>query len=70
MAAPLINELEKLRIFLQEGGIERTFGLCELMGNDCQHYKKSLNLFLDKHFDKIYDQLQIVLTEYKKVKHD
>jgi hypothetical protein len=49
----LIKLLEELRLRLDNSGVARTNGLlCEL-GEDCQFYRKSLDIFLNKDFDDI-----------------
>jgi len=49
----LIQLLEELRVELNQAGVERTAGLLRAMGDDCSYYRKSLNIFLDKHYDKV-----------------
>lgn len=53
----LIEELDSLRIemnrlseCLDASGVERTNGLRQVMGRDCDYYKKSLDLFLRKDY--------------------
>lgn len=46
----LIQSLEKLRTRLNQSGVERTAGLKLAMGDNCQFYWKSLNIFLSKDY--------------------
>jgi hypothetical protein len=53
----LIKELEELRLKLNllsnrlnKSGIERTAGLGNALGKDCDYYKKSLKKFIDQDY--------------------
>ena len=49
----LIQTLEKLRLRLNDSGVERTNGLLCKLGDDCSYYRKSLDIFLRKDLDEI-----------------
>lgn len=58
----LIDSLDNLRRHLNEcrerlgsSGVERTRGLREAMGRDCNFHRKSLDLFLDRDYDDLKD---------------
>lgn len=70
MAIPIIEELEKLRILLNASGVERTKGLAEIRGNDCAYYKRSLDLFIEKDYKQIVDQLEKVGLELRKIERN
>jgi hypothetical protein len=61
----LIKNLEMLRRKLNElsdrlndSGVERTFHLRRIMGEDCSSVRKSTNLFLDEDFDDLANLVQ------------
>ena len=49
----LIRLLDDLRVSLDKSGIERTNGIRIGMGDNCEYYRKSLNIFLEKDYKKI-----------------
>jgi hypothetical protein len=53
----LIQILEQLRNTLNRSGVERTAGLLRELGDDCSYYRKSLDIFLRKDYDQIYNLL-------------
>lgn len=46
----LIEKLEEIRLRLDKSGVERTNGLSTAMGRDCDYFKKSLKIFIDKDY--------------------
>ena len=61
----LIQALEDLRKKLLKSGVQRTAGLYEAMGPECDFYWKSLNVFLKR------DYLELLkLVEQAKLKFD
>jgi uncharacterized coiled-coil DUF342 family protein len=53
----LIEQLDSLRIKLESlserldrSGVERTNGLRQIMGRECDYYRKSLDIFLHKDY--------------------
>jgi hypothetical protein len=63
--AELIRELEKLRKLLNQltgelnsSGVARTAHFLNYVGNNCSYYRKSLDLFLDKDYDKLRDRIR------------
>lgn len=46
----LIAELDKLRTRLNNSGVERTQGLRNNLGKNCQYYKKSMDKFLHEDY--------------------
>jgi len=46
----LIDKLEQIRLRLDRSGVERTSGLGSNLGKDCDYYKKSLRIFLEKDY--------------------
>jgi len=64
----LILLLEELRVFMNASGIERTAGLHDALGDDCSYYRKSLDLFLDRDFDKLDELIHSAKEEINKVR--
>ena len=54
----LREELLRLHEQLSSSGVERTNGLRKAMGSDCQYYRKSLNLFLEKDYVNLRDKVR------------
>jgi hypothetical protein len=58
----LVRDLEGLRRLLlklhdrlNDSGVERTFHLRRILGDDCTHYRKSMNLFVEEDFEPLRD---------------
>lgn len=49
----LILSLDKLRDKLIRSGVQRTAGLYEAMGSECEYYWKSLNVFLKRDYEEL-----------------
>ena len=49
----LIQVLDKLRDRLIKSGTQRTAGLYEAMGPECDYYWKSLNVFLHRDYKEL-----------------
>lgn len=58
----LIDVLEDLRVRLNKSGVERTTGLKKEMGDDCQYYRKSKDIFLQRDYDDL-KQLTLSLVD-------
>lgn len=54
----LIDKLEQIRLRLHGSGVERTAGLGSHMGKDCDYYKKSLKMFLDRDYIDLRNLIQ------------
>lgn len=67
MDKDLLDLLNDLHQALKSSGVERTAGLKEAMGADCAYYRKSKDLFVTNHFDKVRDIFLLTLEEYRKV---
>jgi hypothetical protein len=50
----LIQILDELRNVLNRSGVERTAGLLRELGDDCSYYRKSLDIFLKRDYDRVY----------------
>lgn len=62
----LVELLEQFRERLNSSGVERTVGIRTQLGDDCPHYRKSLDLFVRKDYVDIRN-LNQQLTELFKV---
>jgi hypothetical protein len=58
----LIQDLNNLRKLLNDlhttlnsSGVERTNGLKNALGSECQYYRKSLKLFFEQDYEKLRD---------------
>jgi len=49
----LIESLFKLKEKLERSGVQRTYGLREAMGVECEYYWKSLNVFLKRDYKEL-----------------
>lgn len=56
----LIAELDQLRLRLSDSGVERTQGLREAMGDDCEFFRRSLSKFLEKDYIDLRNQVRII----------
>lgn len=56
----LIEALFRLQERLNKSGIQRTYGLREAMGVECNYYWKSLNLFLKRDYSELMALVQEV----------
>ena len=70
----LIEELDSLRTEmnrlvdkLNASGIERTNGLRQMMGRDCDFYKKSLSLFLTKDYISLRNLIEACHELFERV---
>lgn len=54
----LIDKLEQIRLRLEKSGVERTAGLGNHMGKNCDYYKRSLKIFLDKDYIDLRNLIQ------------
>ena len=68
----LIAELNKLRkllndlhVTINDSGVERTNGLKNALGAECQYYKKSLQLFLNQDYEKLRDLVNQVHAHFE-----
>ena len=55
----LVRKLAELRVRINNSGVERTKAILDGMGADCNYYRKSLDIFLDKD----YEDLKIILRD-------
>jgi hypothetical protein len=63
----LRKEMNRLIDKLNASGIERTNGLRQIMGRDCDYYKKSLNLFLQKDYISVRNLVSACHELFNKV---
>ena len=52
-AQEAVEMLEKLRLRIINSGVERTFALLKGMGDDCQYYRKSLDILLQRDWEDL-----------------
>lgn len=67
----LVLALDKLRDKLIRSGTQRTAGLFEAMGPECEYYWKSLNVFLKRDYSELRElvnQAKIMFDECEKEK--
>ena len=65
----LVSLLEELRKKLIRSGVERTAGLYDKMGPECEFYWKSLNVFLKRDYTELrnlVNQAKLLFDECEK----
>jgi len=53
--------LQALKYRLENSGLERTYGLMKIAGDDCSYYRKSLDIFLKRDYNEVYKILAAVV---------
>ena len=66
----LIQVLEQLRLKLNRSGVERTAGLRAAMGDNCEYYWKSMNVFLKRDYLPIRTLLEQAIAACSKCDQD
>ena len=73
----LIDDLEALRVALlafhdrlEKSGVARTTGLKVNMGEDCQYYRKSKDIFLRKDYEQVRDLFIKAVGQFRLVEGD
>jgi len=66
----LIEALENLRSKLNRSGVQRTAGLREAMGLECDYYWKSLNVFIKRDYKELRSLVKLAEELFQKVEKD
>lgn len=63
----LLDMLKLLQDRLQMSGVERTKGLRDNMGADCEFYSKSLDLFLKKDYQDLKNLISNIHRKFEEI---
>jgi len=63
----LLDMLELLRNRLNTSGLERTVGLRDNMGDNCEFYSKSLDLFLRKDYQDLKNLISNIHRKFEEI---
>jgi hypothetical protein len=67
MEKDLLDILNDFRIVLGSTCLERTAGLKDAMGENCQYYRRSKDIFISKEYDLVKNRFLQCLEEFRKV---
>jgi hypothetical protein len=67
----LVDALDNLRVKLNEtqdllnkSGVERTRGLRDIMGKECSHYRKSLDMFIRDDYMELKSMVESLVVKF------
>lgn len=63
----LLDMLKLLQDRLQMSGLERTVGLRDNMGTNCEFYSKSLNLFLKHDYQDLKNLISNINRKFEEI---